>query len=138
VKENTEKMRTLRLPTHRPPTTVGEILEEDFRKELGLTQEDFARRLGIDRVRYSALVNGRRSLTIDTARRLEKVLGPSLQFWMNLQYMTDVYAAMHAPKSAEIEALKPLLGPGAIEKAERMRANLGTARGTRKAAAQRR
>ena len=131
-------MRTLRLPTQRPPTTVGEILEEDFRKELGLTQEDFARRLGIDRVRYSALVNGRRSLTIDTARRLEKVLGPSLQFWMNLQYMTDVYAAMHAPKSAEIEALKPLLGPGAIEKAERMRANLGTARGTRKAAAQRR
>ncbi len=129
-------MRTLRLPTHRPPTTVGEILEEEFRKELGLTQNDFARRLGIDRVRYSALVNGRRSLTSDTARRLERVLGPSLQFWMNLQYMTDMYAAIHAPKSAEIEALKPLLGPGAIEKAGRIRENVGPARGTRKTSTQ--
>jgi addiction module HigA family antidote len=100
--------RAIPIPTHQPPATVGEMLEEEFRKPFGLTQAEFAEKLGIDRVRYSALANGRRSLSVDTAQRLAHVLGTSVEFWLNLQHMTDVYHAAHAPLPPEIAALAPI------------------------------
>jgi addiction module HigA family antidote len=99
--------RTIATPTHRVPTTVGEMLEEEFRKPLNLTQAAFAEALGIDRVRYSAIVNGR-SLPVDTAQRLARVLGTSIEFWLNLQHMTDVYNAIHEDPSPEIAKLVPI------------------------------
>ena len=99
-------MRTFSIPTKRPPTTPGEILQEDFLKPLGLTQQQFAATFGIDRVRLNAILNGRRAVTADTAMRLAQVLGTSVELWLNLQMICDLAAARHSPAASEIKKLK--------------------------------
>ena len=58
-----------RLPTHRPPTYAGEMLLEEFLKPLGITQSAFAVQLGVSFPRLNEVINGKRSVTPDTALR---------------------------------------------------------------------
>lgn len=98
-----------RIPTHRAPTHPGEMLLEEFLKPLGITQTQFAARICVSYVRLNEIINGRRGVTPDTALRLEKALGMSAQFWLNLQLAWDLYHAMHSPEAAEIEKIEPFL-----------------------------
>ena len=100
--------RTLSIPTHSPPSTPGEILEEEFRKPLGLTQEQLANALGVQRGSLNLIINGRRSVTPEMALRLSRVLGTSVELWLNLQQMTDIYEAQHSPQAKAIAKLPPL------------------------------
>lgn len=81
------------LPKNRRPTHPGEIIKEMYLRPLGLTQEEFAKALGISRPRANELVNGRRSVTPDTAFRLAKAFKTSPQYWLNLQSAVDLYDA---------------------------------------------
>lgn len=63
-----------------PGATVKEQLI--FRK---MTQKEFAVRMGMSEKHISKLINGEVQLTMDTARRLELVLGVPAQFWCNLE-----------------------------------------------------
>ncbi len=83
------------LPKHRRPFTPGEMLNEEFLTPLGLTQQDIANAIGMDRPSVNALLNGRRAVTSRTALRLERALGVSAQFWLNLQQDIDLWEAMH-------------------------------------------
>ncbi len=83
------------LPKHRRPFTPGEMLNEEFLTPLGLTQQDLADAIGMDRPSVNALLNGRRAVTSRTALRLERALGVSAQFWLNLQQDLDLWDAMH-------------------------------------------
>jgi addiction module HigA family antidote len=76
--------RTFTMPKNRAPIRPGEILEKEYRIPLGLTQQQFADALGIDRERYSAVATGRRRVTPGTAIRLAKVLGTSVELWLNI------------------------------------------------------
>jgi addiction module HigA family antidote len=49
------------------PIHPGEILLEDFMKPLGLTQYCLARDLRVTPIRISQIVNGKRSISVDTA-----------------------------------------------------------------------
>ena len=98
-----------RLPTHRPPTHPGEMLLEEFLKPLDLTQAELARHLGVSYPRLNEIVNGRRSVTPDTALRLARVLGMSPDFWLGLQQDWDLWHAMKRPEAEEILRLKPIL-----------------------------
>lgn len=51
----------------------------------GMSQKEFAVRMGMTEKHISKLVNGEVQLTIDVARRLEMVLGLPAQFWCNLE-----------------------------------------------------
>jgi len=51
--------RTLRIPTHARPPTPGGILSEDFLKPLGITQRNFAERIGISLPRINEIINGK-------------------------------------------------------------------------------
>lgn len=95
-----------RLPTHRPPTHPGEMLRAEFLGPLGLTQTEFAKQIGISYVRLNEIVNERRGITPDTALRLERALGASAQFWLNLQLAWDLYHAVHSPAAKEIEKIR--------------------------------
>ncbi|HWO73655.1 MAG TPA: HigA family addiction module antitoxin, partial [Dehalococcoidia bacterium] len=44
--------------------------------------------------RMSEIVNGRRSITADTALRLARYFGTTPEFWMNLQAAYDLDVAM--------------------------------------------
>lgn len=68
----------------------GEILNEEFLRPLGITQATLAERIGVSRRRINELVNGRRAITADTAKRLAKAFGTTAQFWMNLQSHHDL------------------------------------------------
>lgn len=101
-------MVSRRLPTHRPPTHPGEMLLEEFLKPLGITQSAFAARLGVSFPRLNEVINGKRSVTPDTALRLARVTGMSADFWLGLQQDWDLWHAMHSAEAAEIVRLEPL------------------------------
>ena len=79
-----------------PPVHPGEILREDLIKPLGLSINRVARDLRVPVTRMSEIVNGRRSITADTALRLSRYFGSSPQFWMNLQAAYDLEVATRA------------------------------------------
>ena len=74
------------------PIHPGEILAEDLQDaEVSLNQ--LARSLRVPMNRISAIVNGRRSITADTAMRLARYFGTSPAYWMNLQTAYDLAVA---------------------------------------------
>jgi len=97
-----------RLPRNRAPTHPGEMLLEEFLKPMGITQSDFAIRLGVSFPRLNEIIKGRRGVTPDTALRLAKVLGMSADFWLGLQLDWDLWNAMQSKQYAEIEHLQPV------------------------------
>jgi addiction module HigA family antidote len=96
------------IPTHLPPTHPGEMLLEEFLKPYGMSQAELAARIGVSYPRINELVHGKRSMTPDTALRLERLFGMEAQFWLNLQLAWDLFHAMHSPKAAEIAKIQPL------------------------------
>jgi len=57
--------------------------------ESGLTQEDFAKRLGTTPKNLSILIKGEQSLSIDIAAKLSRMLGTTAAYWLNLQQIYD-------------------------------------------------
>jgi len=79
-----------------PPVHPGEILREELMKPLGLSINRVARDLRVPVTRMSKIVNGRRSITADTALRLSRYFGSSPQLWMNLQAAYDLEVVTRA------------------------------------------
>ena len=57
---------------------------------LELSQNALAKSLHVTPRRINEIVNGKRSITPDTALRLAKFFGNSAEFWMNLQNKFDL------------------------------------------------
>lgn len=76
-----------------PPVHPGEILREDLMAPLGISINALARDLRVPVTRVSEIVNGRRSITADTALRLARYFGNTPQFWLNLQAAFDLEVA---------------------------------------------
>ncbi len=72
------------------PIHPGEVLLEDFMKPLGLSQYRLAKDLGVTPIRISQIVNGQRSITVDTALRLARYFGTSASVWLRLQVRYDL------------------------------------------------
>ena len=72
------------------PIKPGEILREDFLKPLGISINQLSRDLSVPPNRVSEIVNGKRSITADTALRLQRYFGVEAQFWLNLQSEYDL------------------------------------------------
>jgi len=74
------------------PIHPGEILAEDLH-DAGISLNELARALRVPMNRISAIVNGNRAITADTAMRLARYFGTSARYWMNLQTAYDLAAA---------------------------------------------
>ena len=72
------------------PIHPGEILREDFVKPLGISINQLARDLDVPPNRISAIVNGTRAITADTALRLGTYFGVSPETWLGLQVDYDL------------------------------------------------
>lgn len=57
----------------------------DAAEERGWTQLELAQRLGYSEKHLSQLINGKVSLSVEAAQRLERVLGSPLDFWLALE-----------------------------------------------------
>ncbi len=74
----------------------GEHLHEQL-QALGMSAAEFARRIGVPTNRVTELLNGKRSITADTALRLARAFNTSARFWMNLQVLFDLREAEAGP-----------------------------------------
>jgi addiction module HigA family antidote len=84
------------------------MLREEFVVPLGLTQREFAKRLGVSYPRLNELIHGRRDMTPNTALRLERLLGTEAQFWLNLQLAWDLFHARRAPQAKSLRRITRL------------------------------
>lgn len=75
------------------PIHPGEILLEEFKKPMGISINRLARDIRVSPGRISAIVNGKRAVTADTALRLSKYLKTSSDLWMGLQGEFDLCMA---------------------------------------------
>lgn len=75
------------------PIHPGEILKTEFLDELGITPYALARDAGIDKGKLSRIINGKASISADTALRLATFFGTSPDSWMNLQSRFDLEMA---------------------------------------------
>lgn len=97
------------LMTKRKPSSVGEILIEEFMEPMNLTQAALASAMGVQRKHVNELCNNRRSVTAPTALILARVFGNSPEFWLNVQRRCDLWDAMNSPRDRErIKRAKPL------------------------------
>ncbi|MCJ7595170.1 MAG: HigA family addiction module antitoxin [Desulfobacterales bacterium] len=70
----------------------GEHLAEQL-EELGMSAAELARQLKVPTNRITAILNGQRAVTGDTALRLGHFFGTSAEFWMNLQKLYELRIA---------------------------------------------
>lgn len=93
-------MTTLKVPVH-----PGEILRYEFLEPMNLSPIRLARHIHVPRTRIERLVREETSMTIDTAKRLARAFGTSVEFWMNLQVSYDLLKAEAEIDVSDIEPL---------------------------------
>jgi len=98
-------MKTLRDPKRRP-THPGEILREDVLPALGITQGEFARRLGVSRLTVSELLREKRAVSPDMALRLARLLSTTPESWLNMQQTVDLWELGRA-RTGRYARIKP-------------------------------
>ena len=74
------------------PIHPGEHLAEEL-KALEMSAAALARQLEVPTNRITEILNGRRSITGDTALRLAHFFGTSGEFWLNLQKLYELRLA---------------------------------------------
>jgi addiction module HigA family antidote len=73
-----------------PPIHPGEVLQEEFLLPMKLTQSRLAKDIGVSTQTINEIVQGKRSVTPNTALRLSLYFGLSERFWFNLQSRFDL------------------------------------------------
>jgi len=89
----------------RKPTHPGAVLREDVFPALGITQVEFARKLGVSRLTVSELLHEKRSLSPDMAIRLAQLLDTTPESWLNMQQALDLWE-LQQEKSGEYRKIK--------------------------------
>lgn len=75
-----------------PPIHPGELLRDEL-EEIGVSLNELSRALRVPMNRISAIANGKRAITVDTAIRLARYFGTSPHYWLNLQTAYDLEVA---------------------------------------------
>lgn len=84
--------RNTDLPNFEPPHP-GEYLKEDILPALGMTIAELADHLGVTRATLSALLNGKRAVSLEMAQRLGQAFKNGTRFWVALQMQRDIWIA---------------------------------------------
>ena len=113
---NTSHLSDMVIP---PGETLLDVLEEH---QMG--QKELATRMGISEKHLSHIVSGKSPLTLEQAMKLEKVLGGTAQFWVNLESMyqerkarieAEAKLEQEAEKAKEFTCYSELVSSGFIE-----------------------
>jgi antitoxin HigA-1 len=83
-----------------PAVHPGRLLKRELNAR-GLSANRLALDIGVPSGRITDILNGRRSITADTAVRLGRYFGNSAQFWLDLQGQYDI-ALVEREHGAEI------------------------------------
>lgn len=96
------------------PIHPGEILSLEFMEPLGLSQYRLAKSISVPARRINEIVQGKRSISADTALRLSRHFGMSERFWLNLQVRFDLEVEKER-LGARLPARKPVEIPVSID-----------------------
>jgi addiction module HigA family antidote len=83
-----------------PISHPGRLLKRELGAR-GLSANRLSLDIGVPSGRITDILNGRRSITADTALRLGRYFGNGAQFWLDLQGQYDI-AVVHRDRGAEI------------------------------------
>jgi addiction module HigA family antidote len=83
-----------------PAAHPGRLLKRELAGRV-LSANRLALDIGVPSGRITDILNGRRSITADTAVRLGRYFGNSAQFWLDLQSQCDI-AVIERDRGAEI------------------------------------
>ena len=75
------------------PAHPGEILLEEFLKPMGISQYRLAKDIGVPAMRINKIVHGERGISADTALRLARYFGMTVDFWTGIQVHYDTEMA---------------------------------------------
>lgn len=73
----------------------GEILREDFLEPMGLSAYRLAKDIGVPLNRITAILEGKRAISADTALRLERYFTLSPGYWLRGQMLYELELAQH-------------------------------------------
>jgi len=76
-----------------PPMHPGEILKIEFLEPLGISQNRLALAMRVPPGQISEIVQGKRSITANTAIRLALALKTDPEFWLRIQSRFDLETA---------------------------------------------
>jgi len=108
------------------PVHPGEVLREEL-KEIGMSANALAKAVDVPVNRVTAILNGDRGITADTALRLARYFDTTAQFWLNLQQTWQIRRAEVGAGTRIRERVVPR-GTEALQKAARAaRRTLGVA-----------
>ena len=75
------------------PIHPGEILLKEFLKPMGISQYRLAKDISVPPMRINKIVYGQRGISADTALRLARYFGMSVEFWTGIQTQYEIEAA---------------------------------------------
>jgi addiction module HigA family antidote len=94
------------MPKRLPPIHLGEHLKE-FMEDFSLTANQLAKALHVPANRVTAIVNGTRGITGETALRLGRYFGTSAEMWVNMQGHYDLEIARDEFEAALLKEIQP-------------------------------
>jgi addiction module HigA family antidote len=78
------------------------VQSKDELQEINVSLNELSRALRVPMNRISAIFNGKRAITVDTAMRLARYFGTSPRYWVNLQNAYDPETADQAEIEREV------------------------------------
>lgn len=118
------------------PIAPGDFLRDVLGKA-NISQEKLAENISTSRFTINQIVRGKRNVTPSMALKLSKALGTSVQVWLNLQRMVDLFDAFQEIRS-QLEAIETIkLDPVIIHDLETLDSEVEILAGSKLAAAYR-
>lgn len=94
----------------REPTTVGEMLSEEFLKPLNITQAKLGEALNLSRPRIAEIISGKRRISIEESVMLAALFETDSDFWINVQASHDRWEARQIMAAkTDLKSIKALL-----------------------------
>jgi len=75
------------------PKHAGQILLQEFMIPMGISQYRLAKDIGVPAMRINKIVHGKRGISADTALRLARYFGTSVEYWTAMQTHYEVELA---------------------------------------------
>jgi antitoxin HigA-1 len=80
------------------PTSVGEMITEEFLKPLEMSVESLAFKMGVSPLLLNGIMKGSILMEARDAIALGNAFGNSPEFWLNVRNANDLYAVQQANK----------------------------------------
>ena len=76
--------------------------------EKGMSLSQFAKQLDVSSSRISEIASEKRSITVDTAIKLAKVLGTTPEYWLDKQQAYDLFMKQKSSEQQKVPSWKKL------------------------------